>query len=50
MMSIVYALSLKTFRNLDFKGFLLLIFLINNTQVLLRIVLSQLGIEETTYH
>lgn len=50
LMSLSYSLSIKTYKELDFKRFLFLIFMLSNTQVIVRIIMVANNIEETTYH
>ena len=45
-----YVLSLKTYKELDFKRFILRIFLLSNVQILLRFVLTRFEITSQTYH
>lgn len=50
LMAFVYVVSISTYDQLDFKRFLLMIFVLNNTEVILRISLAFSNINGTTYH
>lgn len=51
LLFISYTLSIKTYKELDFKKFIFLIFLLSNTQILLRAVLVfNNRIEVSSYH
>ena len=50
LLAVSYSLSIKTYKELDFKRFLFLVFLLTNTQGLFRALMVFLGIVSTTYH
>jgi hypothetical protein len=50
LLAVSYTLSIKTYKELDFKRFIFLIFLLTNTQVIVRTVLVFVGIDNTIYH
>lgn len=50
LLFISYTLSIKTYKELDFKKFIFLIFLLSNTQILVRAVLVFNQIEKSSYH
>jgi hypothetical protein len=50
LLAVSYTLSIRSYKELDFKRFIFLIFLLSNTQVVVRAVLVFAGIESTTYH
>jgi hypothetical protein len=49
-MAHVYIISIYTYNELDFKRFLILIFILTNTEVILRLFLAFEVITKTTYH
>lgn len=49
-MAFVYTSSIYTYSELDFKRFLLLIFCLTNTEVILRLFLAYSEITKTTYN
>ena len=50
LLAISYSLSVKAYKELDFKRFLFLIFLLSNTQGVVRAGMVLTGIITTTYH
>lgn len=50
LLLISYTVSIKTYKELDFKKFIFLIFLLSNTQILVRAVLVFNRIETSSYH
>lgn len=50
MLAFSYTLSIKSYKELDFKRFIFIIFLLSNTQVIVRAILVFAGIEYQAYH
>jgi hypothetical protein len=49
-MAYVYIISIYTYNELDFKWFMILVFTLTNTEVILRLFLALEQITATTYH
>jgi hypothetical protein len=49
-MAYIYIICIYSYSELDFKKFLILIFILTNTEVILRLFLVIGSINETTYH
>jgi hypothetical protein len=49
MMAYVCIISIYTYNELDFKFFLILVFALTNTEVVLRLFLAKADITKTTY-
>lgn len=50
LLAVSYSLSIKAYRELDFKRFVFLVFLLSNTQGVVRALMVFLDIVSTTYH
>lgn len=50
LLLVSYVLSLKTYKELDFKRFIFLIFLLCNSQVILRFFFLLFGLNISSYH
>jgi len=50
LVSIIYYLSTTTYKELDFKRFVIVVFFLDNSQSIMRLFISTNSIENHTYH